>query len=275
MQKLNFSLQRSLIAAMLAAMVSAPSPSRADSAANVSPEEQGLRLAYEIDRQAYEGYGDVTIEVIMVLADTRGRESVRRLRVKALEGVDDGDKTLTVFDRPRDIKNTALLTFTHKFGSNDQWLFLPALKRVKRISTTNQSGPFMGSEFAFEDFTAQEVEKFTYRYVGEDELEGIATHVLERYPVEENSGYSRQIVWADKEALRILRVDFYDRKAAFLKTLTNSNFTLHLGRYWRPSESVMRNHETGKMTRLTWSGYRFRTGLDAGDFTRSSLSRAR
>ncbi len=275
MRKSDPSLPGSLIAAVvLAAIVVAPSPATADARSGAAA-DRGLSLAREIDRRANEGYGDVDVEVIMVLADARGRESIRHLRVRSLEQVDDGDKTLTVFDRPRDIKDTALLTFTHKVRSNDQWLFLPALKRVKRISTANQSGPFMGSEFAFEDFSAQEVEKFTYRYIGEDEVAGVPVHVLERYPVDRNSGYSRQVVWADKETLRVLRVDYYDRKEAFLKTLTNSDFSLYLGRYWRPGKSLMTNHLTGKKTKLTWSGYRFRTGLGERDFTRASLARAR
>jgi hypothetical protein len=56
----------------------------------------------------------------------------------------DGDKSLSIFDSPRDVKGTALLTFTHALESDEQWLYLPALKRVKRISFSNKSGPFLG-----------------------------------------------------------------------------------------------------------------------------------
>ncbi len=76
---------------------------------------------------------------------------------------DDGDKSLFVFDEPRDVQGTAFLIHAHREDADDQWLYLPALKRVKRISSANRSGSFMGSEFAYEDMTAQEVEKFTYR----------------------------------------------------------------------------------------------------------------
>ena len=74
-------------------------------------------------------------------------ESKRELEIRTLEVKDDGDKSLTVFHTPRDVRGTALLTFSHGVDPDDQWLYLPALRRVKRIASNNQSGPFMGSEF--------------------------------------------------------------------------------------------------------------------------------
>ena len=94
-------------------------------------------------------------------ATKQGQESRRQLRVQVLEVSDDGDKSLFVFDEPRDVQGTAFLIHAHREDADDQWLYLPALKRVKRISSANRSGSFMGSEFAYEDMTAQEVEKFT------------------------------------------------------------------------------------------------------------------
>ena len=90
------------------------------------------------------------------MKNRQGEESSRYIKNKTLEVENDGDKSLSIFERPRDVKGTALLNFTHKTGTDDQWLYLPALKRVKRISSANKSGSFMGSEFAFEDITSQE-----------------------------------------------------------------------------------------------------------------------
>ena len=113
-------------------------------------------------------FGNFTARQVMVLRNKQGQESRRQLHIKVLEVADDGDKSLTVFDEPRDVKGTALLTHAHKQEADDQWLYLPALKRVKRISSSNKSGSFMGSEFAYEDMSAQEVEKFTYRYLRDE-----------------------------------------------------------------------------------------------------------
>ena len=123
------------------------------------------------------------------------------------------------FDRPRDIKGTAFLSFTHAVGADDQWLYLPALKRVKRISSNNKSGPFLGSEFAYEDFSSQEVAKYKYKYLRDEEYKDMPCFVLERYPVDKNSGYTRQIGWIDQAEYRLQKIESYDRKDELWKVI--------------------------------------------------------
>jgi hypothetical protein len=237
-------------------------------------EEQGLAIATEADRRDT-GFGDYTSDVRMVLRNKQGQESVREIRNRTLEVEGDGDKTLIIFDKPFDVKGTALLSFTHKTGPDDQWLYLPALKRVKRIASDNKSGPFMGSEFAYEDITSQEVEKYTYKYLRDDTLDGMEVFVFERYPVDEDSGYTRQIIWMDREHYKERKIEYYDRKNALLKTLLFSDYNQYLDRYWRAHDMYMENHQTGKSTRLLQSNFRFRTGLTERDFDKNALKRAR
>ncbi|MCO6411164.1 MAG: outer membrane lipoprotein-sorting protein [Thiogranum sp.] len=240
-----------------------------------TPEEKGLEIAVEADRRDT-GFHDSTASLKMLLRNRQGDESTRYIRVRTLEQLDDGDKSLTVFDEPADVRGTAFLSFTHKTGPDDQWLYLPALKRVKRISSNNKSGPFMGSEFAYEDLSSQEIEKYTYKYLRDEACaDGLDCFVLERYPVDENSGYTRQVVWIDKQEYRPQQVVFYDRKDAKLKTLTYSDYRQYLGKYWRAGSMHMENHQTGKSTLLTWSDYRFQTGLSDRDFNRNTLDRVR
>ena len=97
--------------------------------------------------------------MVMTLKNRAGKTSRRIIRIKTLESKGDGDKSLSLFDEPADVKGTSMLTYSHGLKPDDQWLYLPALKRVKRINSRNKSGPFMGSEFAFEDLGSQEVEK--------------------------------------------------------------------------------------------------------------------
>ena len=239
-----------------------------------TPEQQGL----EISKQAKikdMGWTDNTADMLMVLKNAQGQESTREIKIQSLEVQDDGDKSLTVFNKPRDVKGTAFLSFSHPVGADDQWLYLPALKRVKRISSRNKSGPFMGSEFAFEDLSSFEVEKFTYKYLGEETVHNEPSHKIEQYPVDENSGYTKRIVWLDKSELRIQKIDFYDRKDSLLKTLTFEGYKLYLGKHWRPDRQVMVNHQNGKSTELAWRNYEFKTGLNDGDFNKNSLKRAR
>lgn len=237
-------------------------------------EEQGLAIAREADRRDL-GFGDFTARMEMVLRNRQGDESTRRLRISTLEMKDDGDKSLSVFDEPADVKGTALLTFTHKVGEDDQWLYLPALKRVKRIASSNKSGPFMGSEFAYEDVSSQEVEKYTYKFLRDEPCEDKKCFVIERYPVDKSSGYTRQQVWFDQAEYRPWKIDFYDRKDSLLKTLVWRGYRQYLGKYWRAAEMFMQNHQNGKSTLLKWHDYKFRAGLRESDFSEASLKRAR
>jgi len=132
-----------------------------------TPEEKGLAIAQEAERRDL-GWESSEATMEMILRNRHGQESTREMRSRSLEVADDGDKSLIIFDHPRDVRGTALLTFSHKTGDDDQWLYLPALKRVKRIASSNKSGPFMGSEFAYEDISSQEVEKYTYKYLRDE-----------------------------------------------------------------------------------------------------------
>ena len=240
-----------------------------------TPEEIGLKIAIEA-RDKDDGFGNFTARQVMVLRNKQGQESRRQLRIKVLEVTGDGDKSLTVFDEPRDVKGTALLTHAHKQEADDQWLYLPALKRVKRISSSNRSGSFMGSEFAYEDLSPPEVEKFTYRYLRDEPCGDLTCTVTERFPVDKKaSGYSRQVVWRDKDELRVRKVEYYDRKDAHLKTLTIAKYKQYLDQYWRAGEMNMVNHLTGKSTVLSWADYQFRTRLKDRDFSKTGLKRAR
>jgi len=242
--------------------------------AEQSTENRGLKIAMEADRRD-EGFGDSRVDLIMLLKNKNGDESTRYIRLRTLETKGDGDKSMSIFDRPRDVKGTAFLSFTHKEKSDDQWLFLPALKRVKRIASRNKSGSFMGSEFAFEDLSSQEIEKYTYKFLRDDDCGELKCFVIERDPVDKYSGYTRQEVWLDTQEYRVQKTKFYDRKNSLLKTLTVSGYSQYLDKYWRPAKMFMENHQTGKSTLLSWSNYKFGNGYSARDFDRSSLKRAR
>ncbi len=236
--------------------------------------EKGQAIALEAERRD-SGFSDYSAKLKMILRNAHGDQSTRELRSRFLEQENDGDKSLVIFDHPRDVNGTAFLTFSHVDGDDDQWLYLPALKRVKRISSSNKSGPFMGSEFAYEDISSQEFEEFTYRFLREEVLAGEKTFVIERIPTHRKSGYTRQEVWIDQTEYRTLKIVYYDRKGDLLKTLVQSEFEQFLGQYWRPQTMRMLNHQTGKSTDLLWSEFSFRNGYNQADFDRAVLASAR
>ncbi len=239
-----------------------------------TPEEKGLRIAREASARD-DGFGDFTAGMTMVLRDRHGRESVRRMRFKVLEVRGDGDKSLFVFDEPPDVRGTALLTHAHVNTPDDQWLYLPALKRVKRINAARRSGSFMGSEFSYEDMSSHEVDEYTYKYLRDEPCGELTCTVIEQAPLDKKSGYSRKLVWQDTGELRTWKVELYDRRGSHLKTLTLAGYRQYLDRYWRAGEQTMVNHLTGASTVLEWTDFRFRTNLDDGEFTRTALRRVR
>ena len=262
--------------ALTALMHAAPAAADAALPPESEPAARGLAIAEEMDRRDT-GWGDATAEMKMVLTNAAGDTSERELKFSMLEitKANEGDWSLMVFDKPRDIEGTALLTHAHVTEPDDQWLYLPAVKRVKRISSSNKSGPFVGSEFAFEDLAAQEVGKFTYLWLRDEACGERTCHVVDRTPAYEGSGYTKQTVWIDTTDYLLRKVDYYDRKSALLKFLTVGAYESYLDGIWRPHDLEMINHETNKKTKLIWENYEFGTGLTEKDFSPSSLERAR
>jgi outer membrane lipoprotein-sorting protein len=233
----------------------------------------GLAIARDADRRD-NGWRSSVVDVRMTLTNAHGQSSERRLRSATLEVPGDGDQTLVVFDQPADVKGSAVLTYSHGSGPDDQWLYLPAVKRVKRIASSNKAGPFMGSEFAFEDLASQEVERYSYRFVGQDTLNGLPAFVVERDPVDPKSGYTRQRVWYDQQHYRPLMIDYYDRKDALLKTLTFERYQAY-GSFWRARAQLMVNRQTGKRTRVEFGEFRLDAGLTPAEFQVARLSGVR
>ncbi len=233
-------------------------------------EERGLQIVKAAEK-ADVGFGSSSVELKMTLKNKNGQTSERFLKTNTLELTEDGDKSLIVFNSPKDVKGTATLTFTHKVGSDDQWLYLPSIARVKRISSNNKSGPFVGSEFAYEDLSSQEVEKYTYTFIKEED----SNLIVEQDPVDPKSGYTRRLVTYNKDkGYRIEKIEFYDRKNALLKTLVYSGYRLYKDKFWRADTFNMVNHQSNKETILEFSNYNFDVELSDDDFSQVALKRA-
>ncbi len=241
--------------------------------ANASPEE-GLKVVTEANKRD-DGFKDSTSTMLMILSDTYGQSTQRKIRNRTLEGSNEGDLSLVIFDTPGDVRGTAFLSHTKKSGADDQWLFLPALKRVKRIASSNKAGPFMGSEFSYEDIASQEIEKYTYNYLKDQKINGLNCFVVEYDPIDRKSGYTRQLVWIDKKEYRIQKIEFYDRKNSLLKTLQYKKYKQYLNKYWRANLLSMENHQSGKKTQLKFSDWKFQTGLTNADFQKNALKRVK
>ena len=242
--------------------------------ASQSAEERGRSLMEEADRRV-SGYGDFTATLTMTLRDEAGSERSREMRIMGLEVPGDGDKTLVIFDRPADLRGTSILTVTHRGGGSQQWLYLPALRRTRRIASSDQADSFMGSQFTYEDMGSQDPQRFRHRYLRDEPLGEYSTHVIERVPTDQSSGYARQVVWLDQQEYRVLRIDYYDREDRPAKSLVLEGYRQYGGWLWQPDRMVMSDHRNGRSTTLEWSGYAFETGLSDEDFDSRRLGRPR
>lgn len=222
-----------------------------------------------VDR-ANAGFGGERATLAMKLINAHGDVTTRKLWGETTETKTDGQRSKLVFDWPPDVKGTKLLTWSHKQADDDQWLYLPAIKRVRRISGSNKTGSFVGSEFSYEDLGSVELEKFRYRFVDEPNFEGRDTYRIERTPLDRNSAYGRQVVWIDKEYLNPVRIEYYDRSNALLKLATFGGYQ-KFGRFWRAGSVTMDNVRTKKKSVITWENRQVGISIPAERFDSGRL----
>ena len=265
-------LSLGLVAATLLPAVSA----RAD---EDQSNPRGIEIATEVDNRD-KGWGDVSVEGEMVLKNKAGNESVRKFRSTILEAGDAavGDMSIITFSQPRDVRGTSLLTHSKIEPDDDsQWIFLPAVKRVKRISSSNRTGKFVSSEFSYEDLGSEEVADNHHIWLEDAPCAhdtSLTCAAVESRPKNKKSGYSRRISFIDLEEYRVHQIDFYNRRGDLEKTLKFADYQHYLDAYWRAHKMTMINSQTGKSTTLSWGEYSFANGLGERDFTPQGLAKA-
>ena len=241
-------------------------------------EEKGLEII-EKSIALDDGFIDSTVEGQMVLKDKSGNESVRKFKNMIFEELDStlGDKSIIIFTEPRDVKGTSLLTHANiEPQDDDQWLYLPALKRVKRISSSNRTGKFVSSEFSYEDLSTDEPEDFNFTWLeeGPSLIETALTcHLIEATPKNKKSGYSKRLIYVDAEEFRYQSVKFYNRRGDLEKELHFKGYQKYLDKFWRADILEMTNLQTGKSTVIAWDNYQFQTDLSLNDFKPEKLAK--
>lgn len=261
-------MKKTLLSAAISAVLLLSMPTTAETV-----KEKGFAIAAKSDRLD-KGFGTSIAKLEMKLTNAAGKSTTRTLEIKTKEkpNEDVGDKSVTLFFTPPDVEGTALLSHAKILESDDQWLYLPEIARVKRISSSNKSGPFVGSEFAFEDLTAAELGKYDYSYIESKEVDGMMMDVLEQTPRYERSGYTKLVAYYDQDIHQLRKIEFYNRGGTHFKTLTQSDFKNYGGTIYRPNQQKMENHLTGKSTILRAKEWKFGVSLDANEFKPSALT---
>ncbi len=213
-------------------------------------DEDGARLAQAVhDRPAGR---DATTVSRMELTERGRAPRVRELVTYRLDrGGDAGTSNLVRFTAPEDIEGTALLGVAKGDGSVDQWLYLPALDRARRIAGDRKGGRFVGSDLYFEDLQERLPSKDRHRVIGRETVAGVAADVLESVPVDPtNSVYVKRLSWIDPSTFVVLRVDYFERTT----DTPSKRFTALKQRkvqgIWTVTDSVVADLDSGHETRL-------------------------
>ena len=237
----------------IAVLHAAPTPAASD------PALGDPRSVMVKSRELRRGLTNTVADVTMTIRS--GSDSaVRRMRHHVLEVVGDGNRTINVFSEPADIRGVSVLTHSALRGDDRQWLFLPSIGRVKRISSSNRSGAFAGSQFAYEDLSSFEVEKYEYVSVESGTVEGKSVLIVEYIPNYPKSGYSRLRAHIDPDTGQPVEIHYLNRRGEHFKTLHLSDYHAYEdGGAWRAHRLVMTNHTDGKSTEIVFSAFTKRT----------------
>ncbi len=197
------------------------------------------------------------VQFDMVLIDKSGfnrRRTVREYRRRAPDGL---SASLIFFDDPPDIRGSALLSKERADGWDDQWLYLPAVGKIRRIADSGRTDYFLGSDLTFEDFSVEDINRFEYRFASADTIvAGWPVHVIDAAAVDSaaarRSGYGVRRVMVDAERFVILQTDYFDRDGKRIKTLWASDVTRH-GGVWRADRLKVDNERRSHRTEIVVS----------------------
>ena len=227
----------------------------------------------EVAQKSYatiSGYQSSLSKTTMILKNAQGVENIRKLEMKKIEG-DNGDKSLLNFLYPDDLKDTKLLSFEVIGGDDKQWLYLPSLKRTKRISSRNKSGSFMASEFSYEDISSQNYKNYSYSGEAKEVTkDGVAYYKVTRTPIDVNSGYSKQVIWIDKQSFLAKYGEYYDKQNRLLKKISFSAYKVIDG-IQRVVKINIENVQNGKSSSLTWDEDAIHAGIKNGNLSKRAL----
>jgi hydrophobe/amphiphile efflux-3 (HAE3) family protein len=223
---------------------------------------------------------DEQVEIEMQLINKQGQKRDRRVSWVLKNDAQRNQKGLIRFLAPADVRGTALLSIENADREDDQWLYLPALKKSRRISAGNKSDSFVGSDFAYEDLGAEEIDQHDYRLLREDTLDGAPVYVVEATPNSDErrkeSGYSRREIFVLKDNAAIARIDFYDRQKELLKVLRARDIRqVPSTKTWRAQTIEMVNQKTGHRTVIVYGQFVINKGLGDDTFTIRELERDR
>ena len=249
--------------------VSAPIPAQSAGTPEAPEGRWVMQKQFDMDL----GYHDSVSAGKMILMGS-GSSTEREFEFKQLEKSGaEGTKALVRILQPQELAGTGLLSYTNVGRSNDQWIYLPALKKTKRIAGASKSGSFIGSEFSFEDLTPPQLEDYDYTLVSTEACGSVTCYVVESKPHDADSSYSKIVTWIRTDNFQNVKADMYNKSGSLFKQVAFEDIRQLNGKFWRPFKMVMKNLQNSNETQLIVSNYQLQTGLNTSNFSQAVLER--
>jgi outer membrane lipoprotein-sorting protein len=216
---------------------------------------------------------DMTGNLIMTIENSRGNQRVREIK-QFVKSVKNGEKKIMFFLSPADVKNTSFMTWSYDDASksDDQWIYLPALKKVKRISSDSKGDYFMGSDFTYDDLGDRHPMDDTHTILREEVLNGKETIVIESVPKDEEYMYARTVTWVIKDSWIGLKKEFYDEDDDLLKILTVEQ-EKSFGDVIILTKVKMHNMQKNQFTIMEFSDVQIDKGIPNNKFSERMMKR--
>ena len=216
---------------------------------------------------------DMTADLTMTLTNSAGNNRIREIK-QFSKDFGDMEKKIMFFVSPADVKNTSFMNWSYdKVGKDDdQWIYLPALKKTKRISSDSKSDYFMGSDFTYDDLGDRQPNQDVHKLLREEKVNGEDCYVVESVSKDKNYMYSKTITWIIKDKWIGLKKEFYDEDEDLLKILKVNKYE-DIGGFWIITNTEMKNEQKDHKTIMILKNVKINTGIDDGKFTERIMTR--
>lgn len=216
---------------------------------------------------------DMTAELTMTLINSSGQKRVRKIQ-QYIRDFGKVEKKIMFFVSPADVKNTSFMNWSYDDPNkdDDQWIYLPALKKIKRISSDNKSDYFMGSDFTYDDLGDRKPSADNHKLLREEKVNGVDCYVVESTPKDPDYMYSKTITWVIKGKWIGLKKEFYDEDGELFKILNVKNYENIKG-YWIITHVEMNNIQKNHKTIMELSNVKINTGIPSSKFTQRMMMR--
>ncbi len=216
--------------------------------------------------------------VTLTLADAQGAKRERRLHaISALtpNGIDS--RLLVRIVAPADVKGIGFLKHEHVESEDDQWIYLPALHKSRRLVSNNKKDSFMGTDFAYGDVLPPKATLYQNKLIGSETVDGIDCYIIESTAADDKVrreyDYAKKVQWIAKSNFHEVKIDYYDLSGKLLKTQTVKGITLmdkENGR-WAATQRDMLNHQTRHRSSFVANSARAGIAIPESTFTLRNL----